>query len=128
MADTPKWLAPFAHTELGDLLAGTVQGVLRAQEELDAYTQKRRDEYQQAPEGSLALPPLSFLFKNVAIELELSATVGEVDAGRPAILCRTLNPASVGLYGYQASSGMKVRVLLGPDGVLPIKVEDKKEK
>ncbi|HVG08602.1 MAG TPA: hypothetical protein VNM67_12915 [Thermoanaerobaculia bacterium] len=36
------------------------------------------------------------------------------------LLCRTLDPGSVGLYGYQASSGLRVRLVLTPRS-LPVR-------
>ncbi len=112
--------------ELGQLLSNTIGSVVQAQEKLDQYTQQRKQAYLAAEAGELALPPLWYVFSNVAIEMELSASVAEVynqdtEKSEPYILSRTLNETSVGLYGYQASSGLKVRVLLTPQGMVPIK-------
>ena len=117
--------------EFGDLLAHTVGAVVSAQERLDAYTLQRRQAYEQAPDGSLALPPLWYAFQNVALDLELSASVVETSAAPPggtvapgapaSLLCRTVDPATVGLYGYQATAGVRVRLLMGPQGPVPVK-------
>ncbi len=112
--------------ELGQLLSNTIGSVVQAQEKLDQYTQQRKQAYLEAEAGELALPPLWYVFSNVAIEMELSASVAEIynedtEKSEPYIISRTLNETSVGLYGYQASSGLKVRVLLAPQGMVPIK-------
>lgn len=115
--------------EFAELLASTVGAVARAQEELDAYTLRRKEEYESAPPGSLAVPPLWFTFNQVAVELEMSATVAESRIAAPGgaqertagLHCRTVDPTMVGLYGYQASAGVRVRLLMGPSGPLPIK-------
>ena len=107
--------------ELGQLLSKTVGSVAQAQEQLDAYTEARRAAYEEAPQGSLVLPPLWYVFSAVSIELELSATVVQGAAAPAQLMCRTLNPTSVGLYGHRASAGLRVRVQLEPQGLLPIK-------
>ena len=118
--------------ELSDLLVTTVQAVVKSQETLDDYTRRRQEEYNAAPEGELAIPPLWYAISDVAVELELSASVTEervvgpdgVETLRSRLNCKTLNPLSVGLFGYQASAGLRVRLQLGPRGVLPIKAGD----
>ena len=113
--------------ELGQLLANTIGSVVQAQEKLDAYTMERKKLYEAEKEGSLALPPLWYVFNNVAVELEMSATVGEEGVPgkngqrEPALFCRTLDPSMVSLYGYSASSGLRVKVQMEPKGFLPIK-------
>jgi hypothetical protein len=118
--------------ELGSLLASTIGSVVEAQERIDAYTMHRKQEFEAAPEGSLALPPLWYAFNNVAVEIELSATVRTsqesadartvvAPAARPQLFCHTLNPTMVSLYGYQASAGLKVQVHLVLRGILPLK-------
>lgn len=121
------------YVELGRLLGNTIGAVVEAQEKLDKYTLARKHAYETAEEGDLALPPLWYLFNNVSIELELSAQVGNavptarqgIENGKaePHLFCRTLNPTSVSLYGYQASAGMKIRVMMSPQGSLPVKYE-----
>lgn len=115
--------------ELGNLLANSVAGVVKAQENLDRYTELRRQAYEASEPGQFALPPIWYLFKRVSLEMELSATVasfpGDNDTangqGQPHLLCRTLDPNMVSLYGYQASSGMRIRVEMEPQGFVPIK-------
>lgn len=112
--------------ELGRLLTTTIASVIQAQEQMDYYTEQRRLAFESAPEGSLVLPPLWYVFSDVAIEMELSASVAEVrnnESGeiKSHIITSMLNTTSVGLYGYQAASGLKVRVQLAPQGIVPIK-------
>lgn len=114
--------------ELGNLLANTVAGVVSAQERLDTYTEQRRRAYEAAEPGQFALPPVWYLFRRVSLEMELSASVAKIalskttnDNGQPHLVCRTLDPTMVSLYGYQASSGMRVRVEIEPQGFVPIK-------
>ena len=117
-------------TELGDLLANTIGSVVRAQEKLDEYTLARKQAYEEAEPGSLALPPLWYVFKQVGIDLEMSASVSRISApgtpldDTPHVVCRTLDPTMVALYGHAASSGMKVSVVVEPGSVLPIKNDD----
>lgn len=125
MSEEESGAVPSLGVEFGELLASTVGAVARAQEELDAYTLRRTREFRDTPEGEFAVPPLWFTFNQVAVDLEMSATVaggakdGEAGAGR--LLCRTLNPTMVGLYGYQASAGVRVRLTMGPAGPLSIR-------
>lgn len=114
--------------ELGQLLSTTVSSVVQAQQQLDQYTETRKQAYESAEQGSLAIPPIWYTFKNVAIEMELSASIAEVEdilSGEkvPHIVSRTLNATSVGLFGYQASSGMRVSIHMAPHGFVPIKDE-----
>jgi hypothetical protein len=101
--------------ELGELLSGTVGAVVRAQEELDEHAQRRLEEIEGGAPGHPVLPPLAYTFTNVALELEMTASV----AGS-RLLCQTLDPGNVGLYGYQASSGLRVRLVLAPRS-LPVR-------
>lgn len=115
--------------ELGDLLSTTIGSVVRAQEKLDEYTLARKKAYEMAEIGSLALPPLWYVFKQVGIELEMSASVQKISGAgivddAPHVVCRTLDPTMVSLYGHAASSGMRVRVIVEPGTVLPIKNDD----
>jgi len=114
--------------ELGQLLSNTIHSVVKAQEQLDQYTENRRQAYESAAKGSLAIPPIWYTFNNVSIEMELSASIAEVEDIRtgikvPHIVSQTLNPTSVGLYGYQASAGLRVRIQMAPHGFVPIKSE-----
>lgn len=129
-SDVSKELSSQA-VELGHLLTTTIGAVAEAQERMDDYTLRRKREFEEAPEGTFALPPLWYVFDKVAVEIELSATVrstrqpGENPAGAradaPRLFCRTLTPASVSLYGHEAAAGLKVSVQLGPRAVLPLK-------
>jgi hypothetical protein len=112
--------------ELGALLASTVKAVLEAQRQMDEFAREQADIWTHTPAGDIALPPLSYVFRNVSIELEMSAAVGaavEHAGASPRLLCRLLNPYSVGLFGYQAAAGMKVRLVVGPSGVAQVKSE-----
>ncbi len=121
------------YVELGQLLGNTIGAVVEAQEKLDKYTLARKHAYESAEEGDLALPPLWYIFNNVSIELELSAQVSRTvplarqgsgnSKAEPHMFCRTLDPTSVSLYGHQASAGMKIRVMMSPQGNMPVKYE-----
>ena len=115
---------PRIGVEFGELLATTVGAVAQAQDQLDAFTLARTREYQAAPDGSLAVPPLWFTFNQVALELEMSATVAGGNTGGGRLMCRTADPTMVGLYGYEASAGVRVKLLMGPRGPLTIKDAD----
>ena len=110
--------------ELGDLLARTVASVVRAQEELDDYAARRQRAFENAAPGELVLPPLWHTFSAVDIELELAASVSRAEAGgsgtSPRLLARTLDPTSVSLYGHAASAGLRVRVRVEPQGIVPL--------
>lgn len=114
--------------ELGNLLSNSIADVVRAQEKLDHYTAQRRQEYENAEPGELVLPPIWYVFRRVSLEMELSAKVATVTLSddpnsidQPHLVCRTLEPTMVSLYGYQASSGMRIRVDMEPQGIMPIK-------
>jgi hypothetical protein len=110
--------------ELGNLLATTIESVVSAQSKLDDYTLQRAREFEATEPGTLAIPPLWFTFQDVMVELEMSASVSRVagaDGGRSQLVCRTLEPTAVGLFGYQASSGLRVRVRVAPQGTAVIR-------
>ena len=118
--------ADLAQAELGVLAAGAVRAVVTAQHALDEEARLRSEEYLAAPPGSLALPPLWYSFESVSLELAVSAVVGRTSTepgaqagAEPALWCRTVNPTTVGLYGYQAAAGMTVRFTIGPARVIP---------
>jgi hypothetical protein len=141
----PRYLSfdqPTEGVELGNLLATTIGSVVEAQERMDDYTLRRKQEFEQSPDWDLALPPLWYVFDKVAVEVELSATIrssqplpprlergssggslvrGSEERPNPRLFCHTLNPTMVSLYGYQASAGLKIRLQFGPRGVLPLK-------
>lgn len=111
-------------TELGALLAGTVTAVVEAQDLLDEHARARAAEYAAAEPGSLALPPLWYAFDEASIDLELSTEAVRVtpaDGGpaRTRLLCRTVNPVTVGVYGYRSAAGTRVRLTLTPQRVVP---------
>ena len=69
------------------------------------------------PEGGVALPPLWYTMSDVAIELELAASVTRVDTATgpgSRLDARLLNPTAVSLFGYTAASGLKVSLRLAP--------------
>ena len=105
--------------ELGDLLAGTAKAVIQAQDALDAHASQRVTEFVKVRDGEIPVPPVWYTIKNASIEVELSATISDSH-----LVCQLVNPHNVSLFGYQASAGMRVRMLIGPSGVLPVKLED----
>ncbi|HEX6747719.1 MAG TPA: hypothetical protein VF092_10550 [Longimicrobium sp.] len=113
--------APPIGVEFGRLLSATVDAVALAQEQLDLRTEERARAFQAAEDGTLAVPPLWFAFNRVALELEMSATVAGGQTGDGRLFCRTADATMVGLYGYEASAGVRVRLLMGPRGPLTIK-------
>jgi hypothetical protein len=102
---------------LADLLAGAVDGVVQAQRRLDQDALVRVAEFIDTPAGGVALPPLWYTLSDVGIELELAASVARLEA-RPAgpvrLDARLLNPTSVSLFGFSASSGLRVSLRLSP--------------
>ncbi len=107
--------------ELGRLLASTVDSVVAAQHKLDEFALARAKEREAASPGELALPPLWFTFRSVSIELEMAASVTEsssesVSGASAQLRVRPLDPTAVSLYGYRASSGLRVRLELAPNG------------
>jgi hypothetical protein len=116
--------APLDSVELGQLLTSTVESVVAAQHKLDEFTLARAKEREAAAPGELVLPPLWYTFRRVAIELEMAASVSRSvpssGAARTELRCRPLDPTAVSLYGYQASSGLRVRVELAPQGYAEI--------
>jgi hypothetical protein len=108
---------------LGALLVGAVEGVVAAQQVLDRDALARLTDYVDTPQGALGLPPLWYTLADVRVDVEVAASVTRVGAGTGVRLeARLLNPTSVSLFGYQASSGMKVSLRLAPReaaGALP---------
>lgn len=105
------------HTsELGDLLVGLARAVVRAQAELDAHAADLTTQYMALPDGTLALPPLSYAVNNATIDVEMAATIRN-----QALVCKLLDPTSVSLFGFQASAGTRVHLAIGPSGITPIK-------
>src|SRR5947208_14373207 len=109
---------PTQQAELGVLLAGAVQGVVSAQDALDEHARRRGEDYLAGPPGSLVLPPLWYAFDSVSIDIELSSEVVATATGS-RLVCRTLNPTTVGLFGYSAATGTRVRLTLSPQRLTP---------
>ena len=123
MSSPPSVPAGTQQAELGVLLAGAVRAVAEAQDVLDEHARERAAAYLAAPPGSLALPPLWYAFDSVSVDLELSSeAVRTGSTGQTRLLCRTLNPLTVGLYGYAAAVGTRVRVSLAPQRLAPAPV------
>jgi hypothetical protein len=102
---------------LSALLVGAVDGVVQAQARLDRDALSRLTDYIDTPQGGLALPPLWYTVSDVRIDLEAAASVTRLEARRGGAVrldARLVNPASVSLFGYQASSGLKVTLRLAP--------------
>jgi hypothetical protein len=105
-------------------MGAAVSGVLEAQRRLDTDALDRVTQYVSTPQGGLALPPLWYTFSDVTLMLEMAATVTRVearsanstsaDAREVRLDCRLVNPAAVSLFGYTASSGLKVALRLTP--------------
>ena len=111
MADSESQAAP-----LGGLLAGAVDAVVQAQRRLDQDALSRVTRYIESPLGGVALPPLWYTFTEVNIDLELAVRVTRLEeriGGALRLDARLLNPTSVSLFGYSASSGLKVSMRLG---------------
>ena len=108
---------PGQSAALGSLLAGTVDGVVQAQRQLDVDALARLTSFIDTPQGGLALPPLWYTLSEVLIELELAASVSRLtlDHRGPVLLdARLLNPTSVSLFGHSAASGVRVSLRLAP--------------
>ncbi len=118
-APTDIELAAGQQAALASLLVHAVEGVVAAQRVLDEDALARVTEFVQTPQGDLVLPPLWFTFREAKLTLEMAATVSRVSARRAGsndvrLDCRLLNPAAVSLYGYAASSGIKLELTLAP--------------
>lgn len=105
-------------TALADLLTGTVKAIAQAQAALDAAANQENTQFADLPDGALVVPPLRLAIQNATVELEMSAAVSAQE-----LQCRLLNPHQVALFGYQAASGLRVRLTVGSNGVAPIKAE-----
>jgi hypothetical protein len=105
---------------LGVLLAGAVDGVVQAQQRLDADALQRVTDFIDTPQGGLALPPLWYTLSDVSIDLELAASITRLQArqagqaGAVRLNASLLNPVAVGLFGHSASSGLRVQLRLSP--------------
>jgi hypothetical protein len=103
--------------ELGELLVGVVDGVLQAQQQMDAFALRQQVVAANTPTGELVLPPLWYTFTDVEIAIDLSVTLTRSDAGQARLLCSTVEPGHVSMYGWQAAAGLHVRARLAPQGL-----------
>jgi hypothetical protein len=117
-----------AELPLSELLAGIVDGLLHAQDRLDQHAAERATAYLETPGGTLVLPPLWHTLENIRVDLQMSASVAQATgarspSGRAAavFMCRLANPASVSLFGYNASAALRISMQLGMMGVMPAK-------
>jgi len=116
-----------AEVPLSQLLGGIIDGLLRAQDQLDRHAAQQATQFADTPAGTLAMPPLWFAFRDVRVDLEMSASVAAAEPQGAAkkddrvFLCRLVNPASVSLFGYQASAGLRISLQLGVMGAVPMK-------
>lgn len=104
--------------ELGDLLCGLARSIVRAQDELDQHASRQATQYVQLPSGTLAMPPLWYTVKNAVVEVAMAGVLQSQQ-----MICRLVNPAGVAMYGYEASSGVRVRISIGPSAVAPVEVK-----
>lgn len=126
---------PGQATALAQILAGAVEGVVQAQRRLDEDALTRVTDFIDTPAGGLALPPLWYTLSDVGIELEMQASVVRLDlqpgggavqpkGGAVRLDARLLDPTSVSLFGFSASSGLRVSLRLAPreaaTAVLPL--------
>ena len=127
MSTFPGPLQPRADAlELGRLMSATIASVVAAQDQLDLHARERSRAYEAAEPGTLVPPPLWFTFQEVTLELELAASIARTTSSAvageaPHLVARTLDPTAVGLYGYHASSGLRVRVTVAPQGLAQIR-------
>ena len=124
--------AALAEAPLSRILGSVAAGLVTAQSRLDAQASKSATIYAETPTGVLAVPPLWYAFRDVQVELEMSASIAAVGTtqatsaatgGTAELQCRLVNPASVSLFGYQASAGLRITMQLGVMGAQPIKTE-----
>jgi hypothetical protein len=110
---------PQSSAELGELLQSTVTAIVGVQETLDADAIARTKSWLDEPEGTLVPPPIWFSCRSVSIELELASRVIRQVIGNaptPRLLCRTVEPLFASLFGVDASTSTRVRVLVDLQG------------
>ena len=109
MATTPNPAA-----ELGDLVAGLLSSVVAAQETIDTDAQARTDAWLNDTSGELTPPPLWFTVGSTALEVQLAArvTASASPTKRPTLLVRTANPVDAALLGFEASTQVRLRVVM----------------
>ncbi len=105
--------------ELGRLLGNTVAQIVEAQQRLDRYALERRQAYQETPPGQLALPPLWYLFRRVAIDIELSARIHYRDS-QPRLQAAIPNRVSQAVFGRERLSNLRVALIIEPQGPLTL--------
>lgn len=105
-----------AATEMGALLTGAVSAVVEAQVALDEDSLRRTTDWLDSEAGTVVPPPMWWSLSSVALELQTSVTVRRTQTGQSRLACRTLDPRSVSLYGYEASSGLRMRLLVERQG------------
>jgi hypothetical protein len=99
--------------ELGDLVAGLLGAVVAAQSTIDADAQARTDAWLNDPPGDVPVPPpLWFTVGSTALEVQLAARVSATVPGRPSLLVRTANPVDAALLGHEASTQVRLRVVM----------------
>ena len=120
MADLPLPPLPGRQAALGTLLAEVADGLVAAQRRLDADAGSRAAGYFETPQGEVTLPPLWYTFTEVTLEVALSASVERASGSVPSrLMSRPVDPRQVSLYGYQAASGLMVRLRLAPRQGMP---------
>ena len=99
--------------ELGDLVAGLLGAVVSAQATIDKDAQTRTDAWLNDPPGDVPTPPpLWFTVGSTSLEVQLSARVRTPAMGRPSLLVRTASPVDVALHGFDASTQVRLRVVM----------------
>jgi hypothetical protein len=116
--------------ELGDLVAGLLGSVVAAQETIDIDAQARTDAWlnDRATEDPTP-PPLWFTVGSTALEVQLAARVVATASGRPSLRVRTANPVDAALHGHEASTQVRLRVIMDskPRPPLPLYVVPSEE-
>jgi hypothetical protein len=105
--------------ELGELLRSTVTAIVGVQGTLDADAIARTKSWLAESEGTLVPPPIWFSCRSVSVELELASRVITQVVGNaptPRLLCRTVEPLFASLFGLDASTSTRVRVLVDIHG------------
>jgi hypothetical protein len=128
--------AALSEAPLSRVLGSVADGLIAAQSRLDARAAESATIFAETPAGTLAMPPLWYAFRDVRVELEMSASVAAMGKaqgvvsdpssasdGSGELQCRLVNPASVSLFGYAASAGLRITMQLGVMGAQPIKAD-----
>src|SRR5512133_2188904 len=88
--------AALAEAPLSRILGSVADGLVTAQSRLDAQASKSATIYAETPTGVLAMPPLWYAFRDVQVELEMSASIAAVGKAEPSaatgeLQCRLVN-------------------------------------